>query len=34
MAGNLHISPLILTKYELQERLDMGDDFVKEIIGV
>ena len=27
------ISPLILTKYELQERLNMGDDFVKEIIG-
>lgn len=27
------ISPLILTKDELQERLDMGDDFIKEIVG-
>jgi len=27
------VSPLILTKEELQERLNIGDDFIKEIIS-
>lgn len=27
------VSPLVLTKRELEERLDMGDDFIKEIIS-
>lgn len=27
------VSPLVLTKGELEERLNMGDDFIKEIIS-
>jgi predicted nucleotidyltransferase len=27
------ISPLVLTKDELDERINMGDDFIKEIIS-
>jgi predicted nucleotidyltransferase len=30
--SELPVSPLVLTKEELQERLSMGDDFIKEIV--
>jgi predicted nucleotidyltransferase len=30
--ARIPVSPLVLTKEELEERLNMGDDFIEEII--